>query len=660
LENKSHSNYLYILIFVAAALRLYTLGSYGITADELSALQRTEFNSFSEMINGGVLIDFHPPLVQTFMYYWSMLFGTKEFAARFPFAVLAILSIYLYYQIAQKWFNKNVALLSAAAIACNQLMIIYSRLARPYAFGIFFTAAATLYFTKIIIDKKVDFKICAQYVFYSWCAMNTHYFSFLFIAVLGLSSLIFITKENAKAIILSGVAMLILFVPSFGILKHQLDAGGIGADSGGWLGVPEFQFTIDYVKYLFNGSRYVMFFYAALFIFLLVSKFKVQSSKLSDLNEVESKFQVSRFKIIAFVFFLFPLVFGYLYSYAKNPILQHSVLTFGTPFMFIFLFCFIPKQFSKKIISIAFASIIILVNSVTIFANDFYNTNFFGVYKPINSKTLEWETKYGKQNITHIINTDNPYFVNYYYKQWGKTVDYKGYNFVGRESLKKLIEIVEHSKTDYLSFAWTNIGNPLEITELIKVKFPYLIERKFFFNSEYYLFGKNKTEGSINDVLFSNFTDFNSGNNLFSGNEQTYKASEGMKHSRCIMLDEKNEFGPGIELNSKDILKAESNILNISLKVKKMDVDAKSAVVVVFKDADSTTSWQAMDTDIFTKDTTHWFTLFYSLRLPKTSKISDKVNVYFWNVGKKRILFDDVKIYTTVGNPILYSINNDF
>ena len=126
------------------------------------------------------------------------------------------------------------------------------------------------------------------------------------------------------------------------------------------------------------------------------------------------------------------------------------------------------------------------------------------------------------------------------------------------------------------------------------------------------------------------------------------------------MLDEKNEFGPGVEYNALDVLKDENNILNINLKVKKIDIEAKAALVVVFKNADSTTSWQAMDTDIFTKDTANWATLHYSLRLPQTSKLSDKVNLYFWNTSKKKILFDDVRIYTTFGNPILYSINKNF
>jgi len=651
LESKNKSYNFYILIFVAATLRFYTLGSYGITADELSALQRTEFNSFLEMINKGVLIDFHPPLVQTFLYYWCKMFGTTEFSVRLPFAIVSILSIYLYYQIAEKWFNKNVALLSAAAIACNQLMIIYSRLARPYAFGIFFTAAAALYFTKIIVDKKLDLKTCALYVFYCWCAMNTHYFSFLFIAVLGLISLFLITKQNAKAILLSGLAMLVLFIPTIFILKHQLDAGGIGSDSGGWLWLPDFNFIIDYIKYIFNGSRYLM-----IFLFTLILYFVSQSKGQTN----STNFIVRKLRIASLLIWLFPIVFGYIYSYAKNPILQHSVLSFSLPFLFIFLFSFIPDNFSKKIVSISFASIIIITTSISVFANDFYNTNFFGVYKPIAERTIEWEAKYGKQNITHLINTDNPFFINYYYKQWKKKVDYKGYNFVGNESLKEIVEIVKNSKTKYFSFAWTNIASPLEINEIIKTKYPYLIDRKFFFNSEYFLYSKEKGNSNINDVEFNLFTDFNKDIGLFKNNDQCYSFIDGIDSSRCIELNCNFEYSPGIEVNANEFYRNEYSILNLSAMVRKLEIDAKAELVVQFKNNDSISSWQGMNTSIFTKDTTNWHRVYFSLSLPKNSLLTDKLNIYFWNTSKKRMLFDDFRITITNGNPGKYSINKNF
>jgi len=653
LEQKNYNLLFIVIFFVAAALRFYTLGSYGITADELSALQRTNYSSFVEMIRNGVLIDFHPPLVQTFMYFWSMIFGTTEFAARLPFATLSILSIYLYFQIAQKWFNKNVALLATAAITCNQLMLIYSRLARPYAFGVFFTAAATLYFTKIIVDKNYSFKTVAQYVFYSWCAMNTHYFALVFIAVLGLGSLFFITKDNAKILLISGALMLVLFMPTVLILKHQLEAGGIGADSGGWLWLPDFNFAIDYIKYLFNGSRYVLYFYA-----LLVAFFIFQKSK-SNIDSTP-KIHQTKFRILSLVFWLFPIVFGYIYSYTKNPILQHSVLSFSTPFLFIALFSFVPEVVSKKVISISIYGILIFVFSVTVFANNFYNTNYFGVYKPIAMRTLEWETKYGKQNITHAINTDNPFFIDYYFKQWNKKVDYIIYNIVGRESLKKVIEIVENSNTEYFSFAWTNIENALEITEIIKEKFPYLIERKFFFNSEYYLFCKTKVANPIIDLGYSYATNFDSGNSLFMGNEQTIVSGIGVGGSNCIALSSTSEYSPNFEATAKNIFVSENQILNIKAKVKKLDVGAKAELVAWFTINDSTTSWQAMNTEFFTKDTSNWYTVFYSLRLPKTSSLSNKLHINFWNTSKKNILFDDINIYMSDGNPIIYSINENF
>lgn len=50
---------LWLILLVAAALRFHGLGTTSLNNDELSAITRADHATFSEMIDKGVLIDYH-------------------------------------------------------------------------------------------------------------------------------------------------------------------------------------------------------------------------------------------------------------------------------------------------------------------------------------------------------------------------------------------------------------------------------------------------------------------------------------------------------------------------------------------------------------------------------------------------------------------------
>ena len=68
---KNNSLILFLLL-VASTLRLYNVFDLQYTYDELSAVDRLRFDSFSELITKGVMIDAHPALVQVWMYLRSI------------------------------------------------------------------------------------------------------------------------------------------------------------------------------------------------------------------------------------------------------------------------------------------------------------------------------------------------------------------------------------------------------------------------------------------------------------------------------------------------------------------------------------------------------------------------------------------------------------
>ena len=130
-ETRSTYIVLTLLLLLAAVLRLIHPFQIPFTTDELGALNRTEFNSFSELISKGVIIDAHPAGVQVFLYYWTKFFGYSEIAVKLPFIICGILSVLYVFRLGQAWFNSTTGLVCAAFVATVQYTIMYSQIARP-------------------------------------------------------------------------------------------------------------------------------------------------------------------------------------------------------------------------------------------------------------------------------------------------------------------------------------------------------------------------------------------------------------------------------------------------------------------------------------------------------------------------------------------------
>ena len=67
--------YLLPLLIAAAVFRFWNYNEWSLTNDELSALTRLKFDSFSEMLEKGVRTnDMHPMGVQSFLWVWTEIF----------------------------------------------------------------------------------------------------------------------------------------------------------------------------------------------------------------------------------------------------------------------------------------------------------------------------------------------------------------------------------------------------------------------------------------------------------------------------------------------------------------------------------------------------------------------------------------------------------
>ena len=84
-----------IIILTGGILRFYHYDLLPYSYDEFSALFRTRFDNFRDLIHYGVVTtDTHPAGIQVFMYYWVKLFGEGEMMVKLPFMLAGLGSIY--------------------------------------------------------------------------------------------------------------------------------------------------------------------------------------------------------------------------------------------------------------------------------------------------------------------------------------------------------------------------------------------------------------------------------------------------------------------------------------------------------------------------------------------------------------------------------------
>ncbi len=216
LNSRDHVGLLLVLIILAGlVLRCWHAFDIPFTFDELSAMSRTSFDSFRDLIRVGVIEkDSHPAGIQVFLYYWVILFGEKEFVVKLPFILAGFTSIYLAYRIGEIWFGKTTGILTATYLSSLQLFVMYSQIARPYVSGLFFTLFAVLFWSKYFFQSP-KIKYLAGFVVFSALAAYNHYFSLLFVAVLGVSGLSLINRKKPPKVYIEWCGYSIVICAAF-------------------------------------------------------------------------------------------------------------------------------------------------------------------------------------------------------------------------------------------------------------------------------------------------------------------------------------------------------------------------------------------------------------------------------------------------------------
>lgn len=619
-----------LIILASAILRFINLGTMSLSNDELSSLVRVRYDSFSEMISKGVYIDFHPAGLQSFLFYWVKIFGEETFIVRFPFVLFSLISTWLIYKIGKRWYNELTGLLAACTFGFSIFTILFTQLARMYSPGIMFSLLTVYFWTEYLFPHSNRNK---NYLWFGWiismsAALHLHYFSFMFVGLVGLSGLFFVNRNTVFKYTLGGFIALITFLPELPVFFSQMKTG----DIGGWLGPPSKNFLKDFFFELFNRSYLVCTLVGLLFV--------------SGLIFGKNKAGINRWRLLSATWFGITFLIAYIYSILGHPVLMFSTLHFVIPLILLLIFSYIPKFLLTKRNTIIFTlifSIVLIYDTVVPGKN--YSIKQFGVFKEIAEDVEGWSKKYGVKNVPIVINVVNTDYLNYYFHKMELQPLIVGDKIETPSDFTKLINITRVSKNPYFGFVWTNSSHPWEIPEIIRKYYPFLIEQKNYFNAASYLFAKHQADTVINTQVFSSMCDFDY--NLWSEDFQSRSTEQVYSgvHSQKI----NGEYGVSFSKKLSDIPGKGFRYITFSAMIFLPGESENIKMIISLDRNNKPFDYHGSNISDFKIKKGEWQPVIVCAEFPKEILPEDILLTYFWNPSNKLFYIDDLKVEVNEG-----------
>ncbi len=623
---KPENLWLLIIMAVAAVLRFYHYGAFSYSNDELSALNRLHYDTFSDLVQQGFYVDGHPGGVQIFLWKWVKWFGDTEWAVRLPFVLAGILAVWMGNKVALFMFGTSAGLFTAAALAFLQFPLLYSQIARPYGPGMLFSILLAYFWLRIFFtgngklnSEKPTLLHLAGFTLSAALCMYTHYFSFLFALIAGFSGFVFARRNNIFQYIGAALMAALLFVPHIPITLNHLTYKGVGF----WLGVPGKTWIFEHLFYIFDQSL----FFLTLFLVTLITLIFVNRDKASGI----------RYRILMAAWFLAPFIIAYVYSHKVSPVLQHPVLIFSFPFFIMLIFSYAGDEFSKKKAWILAVFLSLGVIS-TAFTNSYYTKQHFGEFRNIARLTAQWQKQYGDSSITKTISINNPLYIDYYLSRYSAKARFEMYDIYGTDGLKKLSDVVRNSNSPYFLYAITK-PTPSEGEDIIRSTFPYIADMQTYGTlSSVVLFGREKGMSYENANKLTLVKTLSAPLNKDSISEIASGTSEIVHH-----MDSVSEYSPGIELLLDELIAGKPCFLQAETDLFTPGNSGGSALVISIETPDGKSlQWKGALAE-YIENPGKWCHLINTLRLETTYPKGTKLKVYFWNKDKKTLYLKDLK-----------------
>jgi len=628
-----------LLLLIACVLRFYNFFGLQYTYDELSALNRLEYTSLNELVQKGVMPDAHPALIQVFLYYYALLFGTEEWLIKLPFILAGIGSVYIIYDIGKRWFSQTAALLTATLLASTQYFVFYSVIARPYISGLFLSLLVLKFWLEIIFNGSAKTKHYFYFALFAALSALNHHFSMMFAALCGLTGLFFLTKTTTKKyLIFCGLAVL-LYSPHFPILINQLNTGGIGVSSGGWLSPPENNFILNFILYLFHYSYALIFAFIGIITF---AYFKTDSNTSTKQNKI---------RLVLLLLFALTFLIGFYYSIKINPVIQFSTLIFAAPCLLLFLASFAGElSLKSKWISISLLAIICI--STLILKRNYYALVFnqsCDTY--IQTADLIAQEK-GNNNVYSLFKGEL-WFLNYYKKKYHSKAKFD----VIENEAKSLFDY--KNVYDTLSAKYLVLGdfNPAQLLQA-SLYYPFVYKKISGYNYEVYVLSKEKAGSNLDCEKFNKTqTDFIKIPKEFILNTDLIISDSGKKYYK---IDSLNEYPISFKIKNADLKCKEGQSMVAEIKYKS-NAPIKAMLCGSTDANKQNLHWTSNDIAAFYNANEKIQTAYLSIYVPANfSAPENELTIFIWNDKKETFLLKEFSVYTWDNNPYRYGLLSDF
>lgn len=613
-----------ILLLGAAIIRFIPLFNYQFSYDELSALSRTTYANWHDLVMYGARIDAHPILIQCFLYIIVKLFGYTEVWIKLPFILMSLGAIYYVYRFSDKWFGKLPALLSAAAFSFSFIFLYYSPLARMYASGVFFSSALMFYWFNWIFDKekkKSDFVFTV--LFFVLSALNAH-MGALFAFTLAVSGLFFIERAYFKKYLGMCFIVVLLYLPHLSITMFQLQYGGIGSEQNGWLPPPGKWAFAEFIKVAL-GTGYVWI--------LIIG--------ITSYSLVINKFEVKNKSLLLMVIFFVNYFVIYAYSILKAPIFQYSVMLYAAPALIAGVSGLIQLKEKWTIPVLSLVSVVFLFQSL--YKKDFFTSAVFNQNEYQYEKLQEAISQYGEKKVEAVFFDTEKYFVMHYELRDGKKLNYHLAQEEGFNEAGKFKAVLLQSKAEKLV-----LGNPSPLQlALAKELFSHVVSYCETANVSCYVLSKerlSRIDESEQKVLFSSDM-LHPGFYKFEFNAEKLNVTEGI-----FTIDSLNEFPLTMNASLKDVSYNSGNMILAQITLQSDTIPSNvSFNCAVKNEKDSTLYFGGPEINgYYERDKPYeiYCEIFLGSEYKNWLKQNSKVSFFLWNRGKHRMIIKDASVIT--------------
>lgn len=627
---------IFLILVIGAVLRFYKYEAIPFTHDELSAVFRTQFNTFHDLITKGVVVDTHPAGVQVFLYYWIKLTGISEPLVKLPFTIFSLISVYLVYIIGRRWFSAAAGLIAASFLSFLQYPVMYGQVARPYASGLFFVLLMAVFWTNLMLSpgKRYYLNLAGYILASALCAYN-HHFSLLFCGIAGLTGVFIIDRSRRTSYMMSWLAIFLLYIPHLPIFFGQLRQGGIG----GWLSKPRPDFIFDYLGYVFQFSWFV-----AALVFLLVILSLIWRAKRTKTN--------FKLVLVSLTWFLLPVLAGYLYSVLINPVLQFSVLIFSFPFLLLLMFFYsnTEKAWQKSIL-VGLCALVIIPSMI--YERRHYRLFYHSSYREIITEAKHASDSLGRSNCFVLLDSHR-HFTDYYLEKPGLKDFHPGY-FHDISDPPVIRGIVDTCKAKY--FVYGCISNSKwEDYPVIRSKFPSLLVHKMMNEGDFYVFARDSV-ACLNEYYLSSDLDFISNS---SGWENFYPAYVWIRSADpstlVLCMDSSLEFSPVFRGSLREICRHKNDIIDLVADVETDEKFSEAYVQLGIYQKENLLSFQSAT--IKAENPGEFRPSYCSCRLADIDWRHHFLDVrgFIWNPRKQELVIRKMSFKIRKGNPFLYGL----